>query len=336
MISFNVGIMGTGSIAHKVADTLKKLEGFSIAAVASRDKEKADEFAKEFEIEKSYGSYEELTKDPDIELVYVATVNSTHADLAKLCINNNKPVLVEKPFSYNAATAKEVLDLAKEKNVFCGEALWTRFMPQLFVTLDGIRKGVIGDVRFVSSSFGYNVGHKERILQPELAGGALLDLGLYPFQATLTTLPIPPVSMMSSNVKFNTNLDAQDTFVINYPQGRTATIFISTINQLSNRMTINGTKGYVEIEGVNSFDKVTFYSSKGEVIQEINPPEGQISGYEYEFLSSRKAIITGKIENMEHSHAAILANLSLFDNFRKSWGMFFPLPGEEELQKKEN
>lgn len=333
MITFKVGIMGAGKIAHKVAETLTKLEGFSIAAIAAREKERAEEFAKEFSIEKSYGSYEELVNDPEIELVYVATVNSTHAELAKLCINANKPVLVEKPFSHNAITTKEVLDLAKEKNVFCGEALWTKYMPQFFVLMDGIRKGVIGDVRFVNSTFGYAVADKDRILSPELAGGALLDLGIYPFNLTLSSIPMPPISMISSNLKFKTELDAQDTFIINYPQGRTATIFLSAINTLNNKTVINGTKGYVEITGPNSLDDVVFYNALGEVIHKIDPPEGNISGYEYQFLSARKAIITGNIETPEHNHAAILANMSLLDNFRKSWGMFYPLPGEDVLQK---
>ena len=165
MINFKVGIMGAGKIAGVIADTLKDLDAFEAYAIASRDTEKAAAFAKEHGVTKYYGSYEELVADPDVELIYIATPHSHHAEHAKLCLNAGKPVLVEKAFSYNAATTEEVLNLAKEKNLFCGEAMWIRFMPMYRLMAEYIQKGAIGRVNNITCSLGYSLLREERLLR---------------------------------------------------------------------------------------------------------------------------------------------------------------------------
>ena len=136
MINFKVGILGAGKIAGTIADTLNDLDAFEAYAVASRDQAKADAFGAEHGITKCYGSYEALIADPDVELIYIATPHSHHAEQAKLCLRAGKPVLVEKAFSYNASTTEEVLKISEETGIFCGEALWIRFMPMYRILVE--------------------------------------------------------------------------------------------------------------------------------------------------------------------------------------------------------
>jgi predicted dehydrogenase len=328
MITFKVGILGAGHIAGEVAECLNKLSGFSPYAVASRDEASATAFAVAHQIEKSYSSYDELIADPDVELIYIATVNSNHAELAKKCIEAGKPCLVEKPFSYNLKTAREVLDLAREKHVFCGEALWTRYMPltQAFHKL--VADNVIGTVRHVSATIGFDLHEVERITDPNLGGGALLDLGIYPLSMVLWIMQAMPKNFSPSITKWNSGVDAMDSIQLNFPQGRTASVFITMTYKSDNSLTVYGTSGRIEVDDVICPTKVTFRSLNGEPVQVMERPEKQESGYEFEFMSARDAIITDKIETPEHDHNSILRMANLMEAIRLSGGILLPLPGE--------
>lgn len=234
MINFKVGIMGAGKIAGVIADTLKDLDAFEAYAIASRDTEKAAAFAKEHGVTKYYGSYEELVADPDVELIYIATPHSHHAEHAKLCLNAGKPVLVEKAFSYNAATTEEVLNLAKEKNLFCGEAMWIRFMPMYRLMAEYIQKGAIGRVNNITCSLGYSLLREERLTKPELAGGALLDLGVYPLNLISMIYGSEPPMIGSTCAKLDTGVDAQEALQISYKGGRCANAFVTMMYQPDN------------------------------------------------------------------------------------------------------
>ena len=334
MIEFKVGILGAGHIAGVIADTLNKLDGFTPYAIASRDKDKAIAFGTDHNIKVCYGSYEELIADPEVELVYIATVNSTHAELAKKCIEAGKPSLVEKPFSYNAVTAAEVLKLAEEKNVFCGEAMWTRYTHMLNLTLDLLRKGIIGDVRTVVASLGYDLRESESRKSKETAGGSLLDLGIYPLTLAFMIMNTPPVSVASNYVKLNTGVDAYSTIQMSFPGGKFATVINSMLGVLDNKCTIYGTGGRIEIEGVNCPQRVRVFAPNGKQVQELNPTEKFINGYEYEFLAAREAIIVGRLETPQNTRGNIMALYSFTDTLRKTWDMIYPLPGEETVAAK--
>ena len=337
MITFKVGILGAGHIAGEVAECLNNLSGFTPYAVASRDEAKSTAFAVTHQIEKSYGSYEELIADPNVELVYIATVNSTHAELAKKCIEAGKPCLVEKPFSYNMATAREVIDLAREKKVFCGEALWTRYMPltQEFHKL--IDPKYIGTVRHITTAVGFDLHENERMLKPELGGGALLDLGIYPFSMILWIMQSMPVNFAPAITQLNSGVDGLDSIHLNFPQLRTASVFLSMTYKCDNSLTVYGTTGRIEVDDVFCPKRVTFRSLDGEPVQIMERPEKQESGYEFEFMAARDAIITDKIETPEHDHNAILRLANLMEAVRYSGGIVLPLPGEptpEDLKQR--
>ena len=339
MITFKVGILGAGQIAEKITDCLHKLSGFSPYAVASRDEAKATAFAVTHQIEKSYGSYDELIADPDVELVYIATVNSTHAELAKKCIEAGKPCLVEKPFSYNLATTREVLELAKEKGVFCGEALWTSYMPLtvFLMNLVANSKETIGSIRHVRANLGFDLHESERLISPELAGGALLDLGIYPLSMVLMIMQAMPSNFSPAITKWNTGVDAIDSIHLNFPQSRTASVFTSMTYKMDNSLSIYGTAGRIEVDDVLCPGTITLYGPTGEPAQSMKKPEKQESGYEFEFICARDAIITGKTETPEHDHNSILRLASLMEAIRCSGGITFPLPSEptqEELEQR--
>ena len=180
MEQMKVGIIGAGRIAANMAKTLNGMDDAVAYAIAARNLDRAQKFAKEWGFEKAYGSYEELVNDPEVELIYIATPHPFHIEHAKLCITHGKPVLCEKPFTVNAAGAKEVFDLAKEKEVFITEAIWTRYLPSRKIIDDIIASGEIGELKGISANLGYDMRTKERLINPELAGGALLDVGIYP------------------------------------------------------------------------------------------------------------------------------------------------------------
>lgn len=331
MINFRVGIMGAGRIADTVAETLNQVDGMEPYAIASRDLAKATEFADRHNIEKRYGSYEELVADPDVELIYIATPHSHHAEQAKMCINAGKPVLVEKAFSYNAKTAIEVFQLAREKHVFCGEAMWIRFLPIYNVLVDAINKKIIGDVMSLTCSLGYDLREKERLVKPELAGGALLDLGVYPLNLASMIFGKNPDALASSCARLETGIDACEVIQLNYKGGQNAAITVSMTYKCDNSAKIYGTSGYIEIDNINNPSYVRIFKGDNLVAAEIKLPEQQISGYEYEFIAARNEIILGNIEFPLMTHEQSIGILKITDTLRKVWKINFPMESEAEL-----
>ena len=335
MINFKVGIIGAGSIAATVADTLTKLDAFEPYAIASRDLAKAQEFASAHGCTKAYGSYEELVADPDVELVYIATPHAFHAEQAKMCINAGKPCLVEKAFSYNAATAKEVLDLAEEKKVFCGEAMWIRFNPLYKLAAKIIFDNKIGKLNHIQASLGYDIKEKERLQKPELAGGALLDLGIYCINLSAMFFGSDPANVMSTVRYFQTGMDAQEVISFAHEGGRTADYFVTAMYKAENNARFYCDLGYIEIQNMNNPEGLKVFGKNKELIFQATVPDTQISGYEYEFLSARDAIITGKTECGEITHRETIRLLAHADMLRKTWKMPFPMELTAEGSKEQ-
>ena len=178
-----VGLLGAGNIAGTMAATLRGMkaggEDVELYAIASRNQDKADVFAREQGFRKAYGSYEDMLKDDGVDLVYIATPHSHHAEQMKLCIEHGKAILCEKSFTGNARQAEEILNLAEQKRIPLTEAIWTRYQPARKIMDGVIASGKIGEVKLVTSSLCYGIKDTKRIWDPNLAGGALLDLGVY-------------------------------------------------------------------------------------------------------------------------------------------------------------
>lgn len=318
-----VGIMGPGGIAEKMAYTLSKMEDAQCYAVASRNLERAKAFAEKFGVEKAYGSYEEMAKDPDVELIYIATPHSHHYQCAKICLEHNKPILCEKAFMANAKQAKEILDLAKEKGVFVTEAIWTRYMPSAKIMMSLIQEGKIGEVNFVTANLGYDLKHVQRLVDPALAGGALLDVGIYPLTFIAMVLGDDVAEITSSCVKTETGVDAQNAVVLKYANGTMGIAHSGMLGPTEQYGIVYGTKGYLIAENINNVDRICIYSPDRKLVEEIPMPE-QITGFEDEVRASMKAISEGRIECPEIPHKEILRMMEQMDSLRAAWGIKYP------------
>lgn len=318
-----IGILGPGNIAEKMAYTINHMKDAQCYAVASRDLERAKAFAEKFDIPKAYGSYEELAKDPDVELIYIAVPHSHHYMYMKMCLEHGKPVLCEKAFTANAAQAKEILELSKEKGVFVGEAIWTRYMPSRKIIDDAIAAGKIGEVNFVTANLGYNIQHVRRLTDPELAGGALLDVGIYPLSFIAMILGDEVASVTSSCVKTETGVDAQNAIVLTYKNGKMAIAHSGMLGPTEQFGIVYGSKGYLVAENINNVDRVWIYDNERKLVEAIDMPE-QITGFEDEVRASMAAIREGKIECEQMPHSEILRMIEQMDSLREAWGIRYP------------
>lgn len=328
MKTFKMAIMGAGKIATKMATAINGLEEIEAYAVASRDLERAQQFAKEWNFAKSYGSYEEMVKDPEINLVYIATPHALHYENAKLCIEHGKNVLVEKAFTANAGQAKKLVDLAQKEKVFVAEAMWTRYMPEIQTIRDIIAEGRIGKVDSVEADFSMPISYKKRLQDPALAGGALLDLGVYTLTFASIFLGDDIDSVGSRCIKYATGVDATEHIEILYKDGRQAFLRASMVSGSRNEGRINGTGGYIEVTSINSLDKIQVFDACGQ-LQETLISSKLVNGYEYEVLACKKAIEAGLFECVEMPLAETLEIMEQMDSLRKAWGIVYPF--EDEL-----
>ncbi len=187
------GIIGLGNIAHKFATDLLTIEDAKLYAVASRSQEKADKFAKKFGATKAYNSYEAIANDPNIDAVYIATPHALHKENTLMCLENGIAVLGEKPFAMNAAEVDEMIAKAKEKNVLFMEALWTYFLPHYQYVLNLLENKTYGNILKIESDFGFARPYNTdaRLFNKSMGGGSLLDIGIYPIFAALSTMGAP-------------------------------------------------------------------------------------------------------------------------------------------------
>ena len=319
-----VGIIGTGWIAEKAAITLNATELCEALAVGSRSQEKAEAFASKWNIPKAYGSYTELIADPDVDLVYVGTPHSHHFDVTKEALLAGKPCLVEKAFMANYRQAKEIVDLARENKVFLAEAIWTRYQPVVKMVRDLIDSGRIGTPRLVTATLGYSMGEKPRIMRPDLCGGALLDLGVYALNFVRMFFPADIVSMESQCVRSKTGMDLTNAISIILADGVLCNLQSSAACVGDNIGVIAGTDGNLIIDNINNPQKITVNTHDHEFVEDIHVPQ-QITGYEYQFLACRQALIDGLLEPREMPLEETLYVMQLMDGLRRKWGVRYPM-----------
>ncbi|MGK7891224.1 MAG: Gfo/Idh/MocA family oxidoreductase [Leptolyngbyaceae cyanobacterium] len=244
MTTIRWGILGTGYVAQQFAQGLRFVPDATLHAIASRTETKAKTFAQRFQVPNAYMSYEELVKNPDIDVVYIATPPAIHKDNCLLCLNAGKAVLCEKPFTVNSQEAQTVIDLAKEKELFCMEAMWTRFLPLVQKARDWLIAGKIGEVRLINSEFGVPVAPNSNLRNPNVGGGALLDRGIYGLSLISFLLGEPDHIVSQLNVGAS-GVDEQAAVILKYDRGAIATISASFNTYSSNEMVIMGTHGTI-------------------------------------------------------------------------------------------
>ena len=319
----NIGIIGAGRIVNTVVQALMALPQIHCYAIASRDLNRAQEYAQKYCFEKAYGSYEEMLQDPKVELVYIATPHSHHYEHMMLCIEHGKPVVCEKAFTLNAEQARKVQAAAREKGVYVAEAIWPRYMPSRKMINDAIESGMIGKVNTLTANLSYKIDDKERIVTPELAGGALLDIGVYGINFAIMHFGWD-VERVESSVKMTeAGVDAMETITIFYKDGRMAVLTHSIYARSDRKGIIHGEKGYIVVENINNPKSVSIFDDNDQLLAHYDVPE-QINGYEYEFVEAVDCISAGKIESDSMPLDESVFMMEVMDSLRKSWGMVYP------------
>lgn len=327
MDNMKVGIIGTGWIAEKAAITLNGLKACEAYAVGSRSQDKADAFAKKWNIPRAYGSYSELIADPDIDLIYVGTPHSHHYDVTKKALLAGKPCLVEKAFMANARQTEEIIKIAREREVFLAEAIWTRYQPVVKTVRDLIASGRIGTPRLVTATLGYSMGNKERIMRPDLCGGALLDLGVYALNFARMFFPANIVSIDGTCVKSDTGMDLTNAMTLVLADGMLCNLQSSAQCVGDNIGVIAGTEGNLIIDNINNPQTITVNGPDRTYIETIRVPQ-QITGYEYQFLACRQALMDGLLEPHEMPLDETLYIMQLMDGLRRKWDVRYPMDEE--------
>lgn len=320
-----VGIIGSGWIADKMAETITGMTEAEKYAIASRDINKAEAFARHWQFKKAYGSYEELVNDPEVDLVYIATPHSHHFQHASMAILAGKPVLCEKAFTANAREAEELLNLAHQKNVFITEAIWTRYMPLSKKIKEVMDSGIIGKPHLLDATLSYAMDWKARIMNADLCGGSLLDLGVYCINFARMYFGDDIVRINSCGTLAGAdNMDMQDCISLIYRDGRMANLQTSALCIDSRHGTICGDKGFILVDNVNCPNLAQVFIDY-KPVAEYRCSENQITGYEYQVLACKEALEKGLKECPDMPHEETLAIMRMMDDLRRNLGVVYPM-----------
>jgi predicted dehydrogenase len=269
----NWGIIGLGRIAYKFADDLALLDGARLHAVASRSLERSRAFADQYNVPNYYGSYEEIINCRDLDAVYVATPHAFHAENTLLCLRNGMAVLCEKPLCINAREARAMIQAARESDTFLMEAMWTRFLPHLRKALELVQSGAIGELHTIKATLGFVPPYEpeERLFNPALGGGALLDIGVYPVFLSLLFFGKP--DHIEATTKWaGTGVDEATNAVFHYDTGKRAEIIASLGEQLDSSAFLYGSAGHLHIhEPFNEPSMLTLHR-EGQGAQDFHFP----------------------------------------------------------------
>ena len=268
-----------------------------------------------------------MIADPDVDLVYVGTPHSHHYAVTREALLAGKPCLVEKAFMANHRQAKEIVDIARQQKVFLAEAIWTRYQPVVKTMRELISSGRIGEPRLVTATLGYSMGDKPRIMRPDLCGGALLDLGVYVLNFVRMFFDADIVSMESQCVKSKTGMDLTNAISLVLADGVLCNLQSSAQCVGDNIGVIAGTEGNLIIDNVNNPQQITVNGPDRTYIETIHVPQ-QITGYEYQFLACRQALIDGLLEPREMPLNETLYIMELMDGLRKKWDVRYPMDEE--------
>ena len=318
------GILGTGWIADQFAQGLDQLAGAELVAVGSRTPESAQRFAEAYNVPHRHGSYQALADDPDVDVIYVATPNPWHRDHTLLCLDSGKPVLCEKPFALNARQAAEMVQVAREKDLFLMEAMWTRFFPLMGKVRALVDEGAIGEVQMLVADLciQFDLDPSDRRYAPGLGGGALLDLGVYPLSFASMIMGAPSSIEALAHLG-ETGVDEQAGIVLGYDRGRVGTLYTSIRVDSPVEATILGSEGQIRIHSwwIHP-DRLTLSLDGGEATTIQMPFAG--NGYQFEAAEVMACLRAGKLESDLMPLDETLSIVETMDTIRARWGLRFP------------
>lgn len=325
--TINWGIIGCGRIAQRFAEGLRPLSSARIAAAASLTPGKAESFAAEFKIPKAYSDYKSLAADPSVDVVYVANVHNAHHAASLIALNKGKAVLCEKPFALNARQSAEMIDTARKAGLFLMEAMWTRFLPASRQLKELIDQSVIGDVRHLRAEFGFRTpwNPEDRLHSRKLAGGALLDLGIYPVSFARWIFGKSPESIQSTASIGRTGVDEQSSYQFSYSGGRSAQLFSSFKVPVPDEALIAGTQGFIRVPEFFHPREFTVFKPGGRRKKHKLPYRS--TGLNCEAQEVMDCLQAGKIESTVMPLDETLEIMQTLDALRAQWDLVYP---EEE------
>lgn len=324
------GIVGTGNIATQFAQGLQHVEHAQIAAVASRSMDHAKVFAQKFGIPKCYDSYAEMAQDTELEIIYIGTPHTQHFDHVMLFLEAGFAVICEKPLGVNAAQTEKMIAKAREKNVFLMEGMWTRFFPAFQIALEWVRSGRIGQPKMIQATFGYDASANKTQwrFQHDMAGGALLDVGIYPLALTFAMFGSDPVKMTSSACIEN-GVDEYNTFTLEYADGRIAVLSDGIGINLNNDVFVGGSQGSVLLsEGWWHPNRAEFMPSgestaNDSQVRDVFDQPYPSSGFQFEASAVQQYVLEGRKEAPEMPLDETLKIARMMDAIRQEWPLVY-------------
>ncbi len=310
--------MGCGSIARKFRNSMDAVDNGVVSTCASRTPGKADAFASEFNIPESFDRYEDMLCRPDVEAVYVATTHNYHHECVMMCLDHGKAVLCEKPLAVNAGQTLEMVNSAREKKLFLMEGMWTRFLPAIRQMKAWIYSGEIGVIKMIRADFCFHAGFnpESRLFNPGLAGGALLDAGVYPVSLASHVMGEQPVNIKALADIGETGVDEQSAYLFSYSDGRIALLSAAVKSASENRAEISGTKGRIVIPSrFLGAQDVELHLDDGKSICKHLPNGGPLS-FSYEIQAANDAVQAGELELDEMPLDESLAIAETMDRIR--------------------
>lgn len=319
MKKLKIGVIGLGSIFHRVMTGFDRAENCELYAVAARDGERARTEAEKYGAKKAFGSYDELAACPEVELVYIATPHNFHKEQTLMCLEHGKHVICEKAFAMNGGEARQMAEAARGKKLFLMEAMWTRFLPamkRLKAMYDG---GELGRIRHIAADFAYASGYdpKSRIYAPELGGGALMDVGIYPLSVCAYLLGSAPARIQSRCVKALSGVDARTVMQMEYDCGATAQLMSGIDVNGTSMMTVYAEKATVIVP---DFWHATRLIVNGEATE--FSPENE--GHHYQFAHAADMLAAGKTESDIMPLDETVRMMDIMTAVRHENGVFYP------------
>jgi len=323
--TYNYGIIGPGRIAASFCKALQRSERVRIHGVASRDAQRAKDFAQTFGAQKTYNGYESIAKDPDIDVIYIATPHAFHAQQAITCLKHKKPVVCEKPLTLDYNSAFKVVQASRDNNTFMLEGMWSRFNPAVRHAKELIDAGTIGEVRHLTADFGFKKDYdpKSRLYDLALGGGSILDVGIYPLFLALFILGKPDTIQTTAHLA-PTGADESCGFTFNYKYGATAQLFSSMIVETRKDAEICGTRGSIVIQ-------TPWYKSQGIILSKEGMPDERIplpytgNGFEFQIEEVTKCLDLGLTESPLMTHDFTLLKAQVSDEILKQAGVKYKI-----------
>ena len=315
------GIIGLGNIANQFAADLLLLPDAALVAVASRDHNKAIDFAKKYNCTKSYDSYDGLFQDDQVDIIYIATPHDSHAELSIKALENGKHVLCEKPMSLSYKDALQMIEASRKYDKFFMEAFWTRFIPSVKEILEKVNQGIIGDVKYVKADFAFYADEKQggRLFDKNLGGGALFDIGVYPLFLSYILLGIPK-EIMAKSICHKNGIDLQTSMILQYENAQSV-LHASIISESDMKATISGTQGHIQLNS-------PWYIADGYSVSKNNKEEtfslpNLGIGYTHEAIECHNCIRNNDIESKLWSHQNSLDLSKIVEDIKNKIGLEF-------------